>query len=100
MTAATVATGWEAHVDTAAVRSQAAWRAGLGFRWAPQIIQLRRGDRGGDGGLDILGTTEASPRRCNILSLSNQNAALSFFLKKTIFFFHTSYNLTLQHLKA
>lgn len=63
MTAATVATGREAHVDTAAVCSQAAWRAGLGFGWAPQIIQLRRGDRGGDGGLDIMGITEASPRR-------------------------------------
>lgn len=64
MTAATVATGREAHVDTAAVRSEAAWRAGLGFGWAPQIIQLSRGDRGGrDGGLDIMGITEASPRR-------------------------------------
>lgn len=46
MTAATAAAGREAHVDTAAVRGQAAWRAGLGFGWVPQIVQLRRGDRG------------------------------------------------------
>lgn len=46
MTAAAAAAGREAHVDTAAVRGQAAWRAGLGFGWVPQIVQLRRGDRG------------------------------------------------------
>lgn len=46
MTAATAAAGREAHVDTAAVRGQAAWRAGLGLGWAPQVVQLRRGDRG------------------------------------------------------
>lgn len=46
MTAATAAAGREAHVDTAAVRGQAAWRAGLGFGGVPQIVQLRRGDRG------------------------------------------------------
>lgn len=46
MTAATAAAGRKAHVDTAAVRGQAAWRAGLGFGWVPQIVQLRRGDRG------------------------------------------------------
>lgn len=45
MTVAMAAAGREAHVDTAAVRGQAAWRAGLGFGWVPQIVQLRRGDR-------------------------------------------------------
>lgn len=46
MTAATAAAGREAHVDTAAVSGQAPWRAGVGFGWVPQIVQLRRGDRG------------------------------------------------------
>lgn len=45
MTATTRATGRETHVDTAAVSGQAAWGAGLGFGWVPQIIQLRGGDR-------------------------------------------------------
>lgn len=41
MTTTAAAAGREAHVDTAAVGGQAARRAGLGFSWVPQIIQLR-----------------------------------------------------------
>lgn len=54
----------------------------------------------GGWGTGHYGDHRSFPYTWNILSLSDQNAALSFFLKKTIFFFHTSYNLTLQHLKA
>lgn len=46
MTATAVATGRIAHVDTAAVGGQTAWRAGLGVSWGAQIIKLNGGDRG------------------------------------------------------
>lgn len=69
MTVAMAAAGREAHVDTAAVRGQAAWRAGLGFGWVPQIVQLRRGDRVEMVGVDIMGIREASFIWGNILSL-------------------------------
>lgn len=52
MTAAAVAAGRIAHVDTAAVGGQAAWRAGVRVGRGAQIIQLSGGDRRGDEGND------------------------------------------------
>lgn len=46
VTAAAVAAGRIAHVDTAAVGGQAAWGAGLRVGRGAQIIQLNGGDRG------------------------------------------------------
>lgn len=46
VTTTPVATGWIAHVDTAAIGGQAAWRAGLRVGRGAQIIQLNGGDRG------------------------------------------------------
>lgn len=46
VTATTVAAGRIAHVDTAAVGGQAAWRTGLRVGRGAQIIQLNGGDRG------------------------------------------------------
>lgn len=45
MTAAAMAAGWKAHVDTAAISGQAAWGAGLPVGRGAQIIQLNPGDR-------------------------------------------------------
>lgn len=46
VTATPVATGWIAHVDTAAICGQAAWRAGLWVGRGAQIIQLNGRDTG------------------------------------------------------
>lgn len=52
VTATPVATGWIAHVDTAAICGQAAWRAGLRVGRGAQIIQLNGRDTGEEmGGL-------------------------------------------------
>lgn len=45
MTAALVAAGWVAHVDTAAIGGQAARGAGLGVGRRAQVVQLSGGDR-------------------------------------------------------
>ncbi len=44
VTATPVATGWIAHVDTAAISGQAAWGAGLRVGRGAQIIQLSGGE--------------------------------------------------------
>lgn len=47
MTAPPVATGRVAHIDTAAISGQTAWRAGLGVSRGAQIIKLEGADREG-----------------------------------------------------
>lgn len=94
VTAAMVATGREAHVDTAAVRSQAAWRAGLGFSWAPQIIQLRRGDRGRMGDWTLWGSQKLPldvqhfffilPECCSLVLFKENHFLLSYFIQFNI----------------
>lgn len=45
MTATALATGRIAHVDTAAVGGQAAWRAGVRVSRGAQIVELNGGDK-------------------------------------------------------
>lgn len=64
VTATPVATGWIAHVDTAAICGQAAWRAGLRVGRGAQIIQLNGRDTGEE--MEGLVNLEKMRRKVNL----------------------------------